>query len=138
MGNMMGKDTQNGISLLENDKISTGKKQDKISSHVTAKEVELNQLVVKDIINGSQVQESVPFSHKLTQMLLCVSFFNNKLGNNMLLGQRNRISRLENNKISSKVCINEQEELMSGQEENMKNIVLELQTKVGSLDDERE
>ena len=56
----------------------------------------------------------------------------------MLVGPHNRISRLEINKISSKVCINEQEELISWQEENMKNIVLELQTKVGSLDDERE
>ena len=64
--------------------------------------------------------------------------FSNKLGNSMLLGLHNRISRLEINKISSKVCINEQEEIMSGQEENMKNIVLELQTKVGSLVDERE
>ena len=70
-------------------------------------------------------------------MLMYVSF-SNKLGNSMLLGPHNRISRLENNKISSKVCINEQEELISGQEENMKKIVLELQTNVGSLDDERE
>ena len=36
------------------------------------------------------------------------------------------------------MCINEQQELISGQEENMKNIVWELQTNVGSLDDERE
>ena len=69
-------------------------------------------------------------------MLMYVSF-SNKLGNSMPLGLHNIISRLENNKISSKVCINEQEELISGQEENMKNIVLELQTKVGSLDDGR-
>ena len=45
MGNMMGKDTQNGISLLENEKISTqvgmatDKTQDKIFSQVSDKEV---------------------------------------------------------------------------------------------------
>ena len=70
-------------------------------------------------------------------MLLCVSF-SNKLGNSMHLGQRNRISGLGNNKISSKVGINEQEELINGQEENMKNNVPELQTKAGSLANERE
>ena len=64
--------------------------------------------------------------------------FSNNLGNSILVGPHNRISRLEINKISSKLCINEQEEIMNGQEENMKNIVLELQTKVGSLDDGRE
>ena len=53
-------------------------------------------------------------------MLLCDSF-SNKLGNSMLIGPRNRISWLENNTISSKVGINEQEELINGQEENKKS-----------------
>ena len=65
----------------------------------------------------------------------------------MLIGPRNRISWLENNKISSKVGINEQEELINaqeeeelinGQEENMKNNVPEMKTKAGSLPNERE
>ena len=97
-------------------------KKDKNSSKVSDKEV----------VNRSRVQVSTQII-----MLLYVSF-SNKMGNSMLLGPHNRISRLEINKISSKVCINEQEEIMRGQEKNMKNIVLELQTNVGSLDDERE
>ena len=144
MGNMMGKDTQNGISLLENEKISTqvgmatDKKQDKISSQVSDKEVvkrsqvqESTQIIMldkissqdsdKEVVNGSRVQESTQII-----MLLCVCF-SNKLCNSMLLGQRNRISGLENNKISSKVGISEQEELINGQEENMKNNIPELQ-----------
>ena len=155
MGNKMGKDTENRSLLLENEKISTqvgmatDKKQDKISSQVSDKEVvkrsqvqESTQIIMldkissqdsdKEVVNRSRVQESTQII-----MLLCVSF-SNKLGNSMLLGQRNRISVLENNKISSKVGINEQEELINGQEENMKNNVSELQTKAGSLANERE
>ena len=56
----------------------------------------------------------------------------------MLVGPHNIISQLEINKISSKVCINEQEELISWQEENIKNIFLELQTKAGLLANGRE
>ena len=148
MANIMGKDTQNEISLLENEKISTqvgmatDKKQDKISSQVSDKEVvkrsqvqESTQIIMLDkissqdsdreVVNRSRVQESTQII-----MLLCVSF-SNKLGNSMHLGQRNRISGLGNNKISSKVGINEQQELINGQEENMKNNVPELQTKAG-------
>ena len=82
------------------------KKQDKISSQVSDKEV----------VNRSQVQESTQII-----MLLCVSF-SNKLGNSMPLGPLKRISWLENNKISSKVGINEQEELINGQEENRRRM----------------
>ena len=107
----MGKDRENRSLLLENEKISTqvgmatDKKQDKISSQVSDKEV----------VNRSQVQESTQII-----MLLCVSF-SNKLGNSMPLGPLKRISWLENNKISSKVGTNEQEELINGQEENKKS-----------------
>ena len=133
MGNKMGKDTENRSLLLENEKISTqvgmatDKKQDKISSQVSDKEVvkrsqvqESTQIIMLDkissqvndekVVKRSRVQESTQII-----MLLCVSF-SNKLGNSIPLGQRNWISGLENSKISSKVGINEQEELINGQE----------------------
>ena len=109
---MMGKDTQKGISLLENDKITD-----------------------KEVVNTSRLQESSPFLQKLKEIIirLWVSLFN-KVGNNMFLGTRNKISPLENNNISSQVRINEQlEEPINGQEKNMENNVAEVQTNVGSV-----
>ena len=82
----------NIVYKINIERLAIDKKKDKNSSKVGDKEV----------VNRSRVQVSTQII-----MLLYVSF-SNKLGNSMPLGPHNRISRLEKNKISSKVCINEQ------------------------------